>query len=79
MLMSDSRIVAYLQKLGYSLDGAMAVIQSPNRKYVEEQLVNMESFIRSIRKDSEIDPVDVLFQNKNNQSLDVEVVSKRKR
>ena len=35
--MNDSRILSYLQRLGYSLEAALNVIQSPNRKYVEEQ------------------------------------------
>lgn len=75
--MNDNRILSYLQKLGYSLEGAMAVIKSPNRKYVEQQLISMESDIRDIRKDEEIDPMDVLF--KSNQSLDVQVVAKGRR
>ena len=79
MKMNDSRILSYLQKLGYSFDGAKAVINSPNRKYVEKQLIDMESFIKIIRKDEGIDPMDVLFASSDDQSIEVEVVSKKSR
>ena len=72
-LMSDSRIVSYLQKLGYKLEDAMKVLNSPKRKYVEQQLMSMESFIKFIKSDNEIDPMEVLFND--SKPLEVEVVS----
>lgn len=75
--MSDSRIFSYLEKLGYSFDNAMKVINSANRKYVEEQLVQMESYIHFINSDNQIDPMQVLFAE--NRPLEVEVVSGKTR
>ena len=75
--MSDSRILSYLEKLGYSYDNAMKVINSANRKYVEEQLVKMEFYIRFIKSDNQIDPMQVLFAE--NQPVEVEVLSGKTR
>lgn len=75
--MSDSRILSYLEKLGYSFDNAMKVINSANRKYVEEQLVKMESYIHFIKSDNQIDPMQVLFAE--NQPVEVEVLSGKTR
>ena len=78
-LMSDSRIITYLEKLGYSVEDANKVVNSPNRKYVEQQLMRMESDIKFIKGNNEVDPMDVLFQNKGSESLNVEVVSSKTR